>query len=167
MIPPPNLPPTLAPQLSLPHLARRAEPSPRSTGSDSLSYSLARLPTSFAPAGLRLCGCATGDAAAYPICSFRSRFVHRCAILSDTMLSPMITEQGRSGSQRDTQDQQGPCFRGLAGEARLHDRRETIVRYFVRFTAATRPGYGSTAFPFHHTFFGPNSKMAKCRCGVR
>src|ERR1039458_9036749 len=94
MIPPPNLPPTLAPQLSLPHLARRAEPSPRSTGSDSLSYSLARLPPSFAPAGLRLCGCATGDAAAYPICGFRSRFVHRCAILSETMLGPMKTEHG-------------------------------------------------------------------------
>ena len=39
--------------------------------------------------------------------------------------------------------------------------------YCARFTAATRPGYGLTAFPLHHSLSGPNSKIAKCRCGAR
>src|ERR1035437_9570492 len=42
-----------------------------------------------------------------------------------------------------------------------------FVRYFARFTASTKPRYGSTAFPFHHSFSGPSSKIAKWRCGVR
>src|ERR1039458_8697808 len=44
---------------------------------------------------------------------------------------------------------------------------EKIVRYFARFTAATRNGYGSIAFPFHHSLSGPNSAIAKCKCGER
>ena len=53
------------------------------------------------------------------------------------------------------------------GVPRFGHQEEKSVRYFARFTAATRPGYGFTAFPFHHSLSGPNSKIAKCKCGVR
>jgi len=35
-----------------------------------------------------------------------------------------------------------------------------MVRYFSRFTAATRRGYGPTAVPFQHCLSGPNSAIA-------
>jgi hypothetical protein len=34
---------------------------------------------------------------------------------------------------------------------------EKSVRYFARFTASAMPGYGLTAFPFHHCLCGSNS----------
>jgi len=36
---------------------------------------------------------------------------------------------------------------------------EKMVLYFTRLTASTRPGYGLTALPFHHSLSAPNSKM--------
>src|SRR5271169_1338901 len=43
---------------------------------------------------------------------------------------------------------------------------EKIVRYFARSTASTRPGFGFTAFLFHPSCSGPNSKIAKCKWAV-
>jgi len=44
---------------------------------------------------------------------------------------------------------------------------EKMVLYFTCLTASTRPGYGLTALPFHHSLSASNSKIAKCKCGVR
>jgi hypothetical protein len=52
-----------------------------------------------------------------------------------------------------------------ASEPKRPVRRVRPRFHFARFTVANKIGYGLTAFPFQHSFSGPSSKIAKCKCG--